>query len=119
MPLPSPINHTDPGGPRLAVPSRPFSPPAISGGSVGGAGCDPPSSVTYWSGSRLTTAIESKCPQSYLHSRYGKCVESAFSWLVPTLGTNSAVTRMYDFPDLQFRLSTAVKHEIESAADYS
>lgn len=26
---------------------------------------------------------------------------------------------MYDFPDIQFRLSTAVKHEIESAADYS
>ncbi|GBL95289.1 hypothetical protein AVEN_37741-1 [Araneus ventricosus] len=27
--------------------------------------------------------------------------------------------KMYDFPDIQFRLSTAVKHEIESSADYS
>ncbi|CAL1272689.1 unnamed protein product [Larinioides sclopetarius] len=27
--------------------------------------------------------------------------------------------KMYDFPDIQFRLSTAVKHEIESASEYS
>ncbi|GFT30565.1 hypothetical protein NPIL_199661 [Nephila pilipes] len=63
--------------------------PAISDGSVGG---------THWVPPRI-------CKLS-------------LSWLAPLLGIKFS-DKMYDFPDIQFRLSTAVKHEIESAADYS